>query len=260
MTANNRLILLFLSLSLLLSAVSCADMGVGEDETAFYDYFSFVYLISPEGGRATFIHQFNPIMSLEDTEEIKEVVPPRKYAYIAFCVAEDHTLAVDEFAFFFKGAFSNDAEADMGVRTVMDFYISDRIPTKLQGASGSEPVYLPDVSAGLPETGDEQVYEPETAEDGSVVERDDEADESMFKKKAYATAVVEIGNGWGSAHLAFDTPQTVKEGQFVVIRIRNNCVIEQDDSNVAEGDNVPLEAISFTFNHLMFRFGSVTKE
>ncbi len=245
-----RIILGILCLCLVFSGVSCADMGAGDDETAFYDYFDMVFLISRDGGRVTFIHDFNGPMSLEDSEAVKEVVPPREYAYIAFRVAPNYTLTVDEFAFFFKGAsdIAIGTEGE-GVLTIMDFYITDKIPTKLEGAAGQDPVYLPDVSTGFPaETGEEQIYIPETETDGSTVERPGEVDESEFDKPGYATSRVYVSESWNSAHLVFDTPQLVRSGQFVVIRVRNNCVQKNSSEEPAP------ERVSFTFNHLMFRF------
>ncbi len=257
MKPAKRMLPFVLAVCLLLTGASCADMGAGDDETAFYDYFDMVFLISRDGGRVTFIEQFNTAMSLSDSEEIKEVVPDREYAYIAFRVAPEYTLTVDEFAFFFRGSGgeANPADAE-GKLTVMDFYITDKIPTKLEGDGQGDPVYLPDVSSGFsPDTsGEEQTYIPETDSDGSVSERPGEVDESMFNMPAYATSRVYIRESWNSAHLCFETPQTVRGGQFVVIRVRNNCHTQ----------NAPGEAtvsrVRFTFNHLMFRFGSANKE
>ncbi len=228
-------------------------MGDGDSETAFYDYFDLVFLVSREGGRMAFIHEFNGSMSLEDSESVKTVVPSREYAYIAFRVAPGYTLAVDEFAFFFKGdGASAVSPEEGGTLTIMDFYITDKIPTKLEGAGGQDPVYLPDVSSGFPSETGEVIYTPATETDGSIAERPGEVDESEFEKPGYATARVYVNAAWSSAHLDFDTPQTVKAGQFVVIRVRNNCA---NSGTAGTAGETASERVSFTFNHLMFRFG-----
>ncbi len=253
MKTRSRVLLFTLTIFLVLASTACVDMGEGEDEDAFYDYFSKVYLISPSGKTAKDIDDFNPHMSLEESEDIREVADARNYAYIAFKVADDYTLTVDEFAFFFKGEGAP-LGMDHTERMVLDFYISPTLPTKIRYDADGGEVYLPEDGSA---SGSDEVYIPETNDNGGTVDRPGEVDESIFDREGYAKATVHIGTDWSSAHLEFDTPQTVSAGEYIVIRIRNNCIIESN------GDVVPEESgllrINLTINYLIFRFTSVKK-
>ncbi len=250
---HRRLTVWLLLIAMLMTLPACYDMGTGEDEKAFYDYFSGVFLISSAGRKLCFIHQFNASMTLEDSEKIKEVVGAGEYAYIAFMVAPGYTLVVDEFAFFFK-ADDKDGVDSTERRMVLDFYIADELPTKVKGENGY--IYLPDSPTGDQgsEEGDYELYIPETDTNGSAVDRRDEVGENMFNDPGYATGSVLTSQTWRSTLLEFDIPQTVREGQFIIVRVKNNCVSENGPVDPT------LERVRFTFNHLMFRFTSVQKD
>ncbi len=257
MRRRRHLIPVCLLLILALTLPSCYDMGAGDDETAFYDYFSGVFLISSRGRRLCFIHDFNPAMSLEDSEDMEGAVIPDEYAYVAFMVAPGYTLTVEEFAFFFCREGSTAAEEEAETRMVLDFYVTDTLPTKLRLEGEDDFLYLPDSPAGDVGTssGEHESYRPETDTGGAPVDRAEEVDESIFDREGYAQSVVSVSEEWHSTLLVFDTPQTVSAGEFIVIRIQNNCY---SDTTAAAPPTEPLARVRFTFNHLMFRFTSVT--
>ncbi len=261
---------MWLSLVLLMTQVSCADMGEGEGENAFYQYFSHVYLISPSGRSIQSIARFNESISMDGSTEIKEVVGAKDYCYIAFWVAPGWTLTVDEFAFFFKGADNgqlDDGNAVPARPMILDFYISDTLPTKIRfdGEEKNDYLYLP-VPSEMDTVGEvDGVYTPDTDSSGAAVERPDEVDESVFDSPGYARSLVNVTNDWDSVLLSFDTPQVVKGGQFIVVRINNNCHFDGDPpapAGAQTGDaatSSTLENVKFTFNYLMFHFRSAQK-
>ena len=53
---------------------------------------------------------------------------------------------------------------------------------------------------------------------------------------------------WDSVLLEFEQPQTVKDGEYVVIRVKTNCLAIDAREN---------ERIKFTINYLMFHFKEV---
>ncbi len=220
---------------------ACADFGAGLTETSFYDYFSGVYMLSHDGMHEKDIKDFNMPISMEESDKIEEAVPEREYAYIAFRVAGGYTLAVDEFAFFAKGIDGGTLE--------LDFFIADKIPTKLEDTDGSY-TYFPDISVDDPESTDHTHYDgdryyPTTNAEGTVETRANEVDESAFSGGGYAKTSFELSAYWNSAHLEFPEPQTVRAGQYIVIRVQNNCK--------APDGTVPAP-VKFTINYLMFRF------
>ncbi len=266
MMRPGRITALLLVLILSLTAISCADMGVGESETDFYKYFSKVYLLSSFGLQMYDIESFNKAISLESSDTIEDGVDLGPYSYIAFQVDFDYTLTVDEFAFFFRGKPMYDHNDDP--RMVMDFFISPTLPSKLLSENDSY-VYLPQPSPEDQNAGDQTenaTHTPTTDENGNVVERPDETDESMFGLDGYAQSIVSLEEDkWNSTLLEFPEPQTAYGGQFIIIRIRNNCIMNVKQSDI---DALPLldrwklspNAVSFTFNYLMFRFTSVIKD
>ncbi len=266
MMRPGRITALLLALILCLTAVSCADMGVGESETDFYKYFSKVYLLSPMGLQMYDIESFNKAISLEESDTIEDGVELGPYSYIAFQVDFDYTLTVDEFAFFFRGKPLHAGNDDP--RMVMDFFISDTLPSKILTEDDSY-VYLPKPSPDDAEVGDQTsnvIHTPTTDENGNVVERPDETDESGFGLEGYAQSIVSLEEKtWSSTLLEFEKPQTVYGGQYIIIRIRNNCIMNVTQSDIdalplAERWKLSPEAVSFTFNYLMFRFTSVIKD
>ncbi len=263
MTKAFRVLCILSALCVLLTAASCADMGAGEGEADFYNYFSKVYLISSSGMKKKDIENFNQGISMENSDEIEQVVDALPYSYIAFKVADGYTLEIDEFAFFFKGAPTSQKEPAL----ILDFFISNSIPSRILSESDSY-VYLPEPESGDAELGTMQVdeiYIHETDTQGAVETRPNEVDENVFADTGYDQEIVAVTESWESAHLEFDTPQTVTEGQYIVIRIRNNCVIK--DSNKANAGlpdwfelQKAQDEVEFTFNYLMFRFTSAVKK
>lgn len=219
---------------------SCADMGEGLEQDSFKNYFSNVILLSHEGRSERSITAFNGEISLENSTEIKDVIDCSDYCYIAFEVADGYVLKVDEFAFFAR-------TEDVAGVLELEFYVTDELPTKIEG--GESDVYFPDSSGE-----DNSVYLPETdATSGEIVEREDgeRSDADIFKAEdKYHSESMRVSAEWDSVLLEFDTPQTVKAGEYIVIRISNNCLA------VGEREN---ERISFTINYLMFHFTQAEK-
>ena len=63
-----KLTALAVSLALLLSLASCADLGVGEGEDDFKEYFSGVHVLSRDGLEKYPMGDFNKEINLEDME------------------------------------------------------------------------------------------------------------------------------------------------------------------------------------------------
>ena len=149
-------------------------------------------------------------------------------------------LKVDEFAFFAR-------TEDVAGVLELEFYVTDELPTKIE--DGESDVYFPDSSGE-----DNSVYLPETdATSGEIVEREDgeRSDADIFKAEdKYHSESMRVSAEWDSVLLEFDTLQTVKAGEYIVIRISNNCLA------VGEREN---ERISFTINYLMFHFTQAEK-
>ena len=234
MKHTKRIIVLLVAFCIIpLLLCSCFDLGVGGDEEAYKKYFSNVILLSHEGRTERSISAFNASISYENSTEMGEVVAYGDYCYIAFEVADGYTLWVDEFAFFAK---TEGASATLE----LEFYVTDELPTKLE--SGDSEVYYPDGSDG-----DNSVYVPETDPDsGEVIERGDgeKSDADIFTEdKKYYTDSMSVSSHWSSVLLDFDGAQTVKEGEYIVIRVRTNLDATEES-----------ERIRFTVNYLMFHF------
>ena len=233
---------LLLTCSMLFCSSACIDLGVGEDENSFKEYFSSVFLLSRSGMMQKKVAIFNRNIDLE-TMGIETVVEPDKYSYICFKVANGHELTIDEFSFFAK------TDGDVGILE-LEFYISDVIPTKLKNSDDEEEdyTYLPDEE----ETGDDNsIYEPELDDEGNEVEREDEVEEDVFESaNSYCKTSFPINDKWNSVHLVFEQPETISEYWYVVIRVVNNSYLDSDDQ---------LPPISFTFNYILFRFSDVKK-
>ncbi len=106
----------------------------------------------------------------------------------------------------------------------LDFFISDGLPPLLEGGDG-------EASGGF---------------------------EDIFTEPGYAHAALSLSGEWNSTHLEFDEPQTVREHQFIIVRVNNNSYIPE----ATPDEDAPLRPlpIAFTFNYLLFRFTNVTKK
>lgn len=232
MRSHRKILLLILSFCIVsVLFTSCADMGVGDEEEAFKRYFSNVILLSHDGRTERSISAFNASITYENSTEINEVVDHGDYCYIAFQVADGYSLTVDEFAFFVK------SETDSGTLQI-EFYVTDELPTKIE--SGDSEVYYPEKADG-----DNSVYIQETESgSGENETRAEKTDKDIFTEdKKYHTDSMKISSRWNSVLLEFDTPQTVNDGEYIVIRIKNNCESENEN-----------ERLRFTINYLMFHF------
>lgn len=214
---------------------SCADMGVGGDEEAFKNYFSKVILLSHGGRTERSISSFNAKIAYENSDKIDNVVDFGDYCYIAFEVADGYVLTVDEFAFFAR-------TEDTAGSLELEFYVTDELPTKIENDGGE--VYFPDSAVG-----DNEVYVPETdSATGEPVDRgeSERSDGDVFTEdKKYHSDSMSVSSRWGSVLLEFDTPQTVSEGEYIVIRVKNNITAAES------------QRIRFTINYLMFHFKNV---
>ncbi len=244
-----RIIAVIWCIAIVFSICSCVDMGEGDDDVTFYKYFSNVSLLSHAGYQRLKIETFHEFP--ENETEIEKVVEPHDYCYIAFRVSSIYTLSVNDFAFFAK------AEDGTQGTLILEFFISDRIPTKLKNSGDDEYTYLPKDTAAdnAAEDSAPETYTHETDENGESIERE-EIDESIFDMSGYAKTTFEVTDEWKSIYLAFDQPQTVDPEHYIVIRVKNNCYIAdaETDPELADAQNV-----SFTFNYLMFNFSNVTK-
>ncbi len=244
-----RIIAVILCVATVLSIGSCADLGEGEDEVTFHKYFSNVSLLSHYGYQRLKIKTFHEFP--EDEAEIEEVVATLDYCYIAFRVSSKYTLSVNDFAFF--------AKAKKGTQgtLILEFFISDHIPTRLKDSGDDEYTYLPKDTAAedAAEDSSPETYAHETDENGDNIERD-EVDENIFDRPGYAKTTFEITDDWDSTYLEFDQPQTVEPGHYIVLRVKNNCYIKDAETDPELAD---AERVSFTFNYLMFNFSNVTE-
>ncbi len=221
------------------------DLGEGDEEDSFHRYFSKVWLLSHSGLSLHEVSKFHQYA--EGEAEIEKVVPMRDYCYIAFCVA-DYTLTVNDFAFF---ARSTDGPHMM----VLEFYITDELPTRLKDSGSDAYVPLPsNPNENAPDAEVDQTYVYEEDGEGETIPRDEIDETDLFSAAGYAKTTFEIDEEWDSVYLGFETPQTVTQGQFIVVRIKNNCILETPDPDIVEDGQ-----IMFTFNHLMFNFSDVTK-
>ena len=227
-----RLGALALTVALLLSLAACADFGVGEGEDDFKQYFSGVHVLSASGAKVHPIDDFNRDIHLGD-DEIPTVVSYDEYCYIGFRVSDGYTVTLSEFAFFARATTS-------GV-LALEFYTVDKMPTSVKDKDG-DGVTPPAAS----------VTEEDTA---SVTEEDTEiSEEEIFiPSKKFHGSTFSVGKDWSSVHLKFDAPQVVSGGEYVVVRIHNNCASP-------DGTEDATPSVSFTFNYLLFHFTDAHKK
>lgn len=251
-----KLIALAVCLSLVFSLASCADFGVGETGDKLSEYFSSVYVLSENGSKQYSISHFNSDIGLEDAD-VPVVVPHDEYSYIGFRVADGYTVSVSEFAFFAK-TNSGNGELDL------EFYVIDKMPTSLKDLNGNDiEISLPNSEASSDvdtdaktdtesnvesdtEIGAETDTETNTETSENIREEDIFLSDNRFHRAKFS-----VGEKWNSVLLQFDGAQTVKGGEYVIVRIRNNCYSASgDESN---------EPIAFTFNYLLFYINSAHK-
>ncbi len=226
-------------------------MGKGDSETAFYDYFSSVFLFSLDNGLTKrSIKTFNENYPTDDSEP-PVVVDPYEYCYVAFRVAKGYTLTVGEFAFYAKAVGAG------GVLS-LDFFITTAVPSAILDKNSDEYNYYP-TNPDDDTSYEGEFQEPEKDDEGNDIPRDDEVkEESLFSASlSYAKTQLRISpDEWNSTHLKFGEPQTVRAGEFIVIRVRNNCYISDE---IFEEDAPEYEKLKFTFNYLMFYFSDIEK-
>ena len=231
-----KLIAYAVCLSLVLSLASCMDFGAGEAEEALGEYFSKVYVLSENGSKQYSISHFNDDVEFEDMD-IPVVVPYDEYCYIGFRVADGYTVSLSEFAFF--------AKTDSGEGVLdLEFYIVDKMPTSLKDSNGNDVVVSSPDSEESSEIGTDVLTDTETEE--NIREEDLFLSDNKFYSSKFS-----IGEEWDSVLLQFDGEKTVKGGEYVIVRIKNNCF-------AASGDEAA-EPITFTFNYLLFYINSAHK-
>ena len=225
------------------------DLGAGDAEEALGDYISEVYVLTEQGVCQYSISHFTAGMGLGDTN-IPVVVPYDEYCYIGFRIADGYTVTLSEFAFFAK-TYSGHGVLDL------EFYIVDKMPTAIKGSDGNDVVISSPGGGGSNETepdarpdaetdtGTESLTQSETEE--HIREEDLFLSDNRFHSSRFT-----IGEAWDSVLLQFGGEKTVKGGQFVIVRIKNNCYSASDDN---ESDPV-----AFTFNYLLFYINSAHKQ
>ena len=234
-----KLIASAVCLSLVFSLASCTDLGAGESTDALGEYFSKVYVLSENGSKEYSISHFNDDIDLEDID-IPVVVPYEEYCYIGFRVADGYTISLSEFAFFAR------TESESAVLE-LEFYTVDKMPTSLKDSSGNDVVISPSDGEGSSgaQTGSDT---GSGADEGS----DNTDEEDLFSSEnRFHSASFSISEEWNSVLLQFNGEKTVKGGEYVIVRIKNNCFS-------ALGDEA-YEPIAFTFNYLLFYINSAHK-
>ena len=232
-----KLTALAVCVTLILSLASCVDTGAGEGEDDFKMYFSGVYLLAANGSKKYVlekhtIDKFNNDISMADND-IPEVVSDNEYCYIAFKVSDGYTLSVSEFAFHVR---TNEGDGVLD----LSFYVADTLPTSSKNDDGA-----PDGSEGGEsgtESGDEGT---EGGTDEDVYEED-----WVSSLNNFHSSIFSVGEEWNSVLLQFDSTQVATSGQYIVIRVNNNCLINTD----SDDDEEKLAPVSFTFNYLLFYF------
>ena len=234
-----KLIASAVCLSLVFSLASCTDLGAGESTDALGEYFSKVYVLSENGSKEYSISHFNDDIDLEDID-IPVVVPYEEYCYIGFRIADGYTVSLSEFAFFAR------TESESAVLE-LEFYTVDKMPTSLKDSSGNDVVISPSDGEGSSgaQTGSDT---GSGADEGS----DNTDEEDLFSSEnRFHSASFSISEEWNSVLLQFNVEKTVKGGEYVIVRIKNNCFS-------ALGDEA-YEPIAFTFNYLLFYINSAHK-
>ena len=228
-----KLIASAVCLFLVASLASCADLGAGDGTSALGDYFSEVRVLSEEGGRKYSMSHFTDEIESENGE-IPVVVAYEEYCYVGFLVADRYTLSLSEFAFFARSEKGN------GVLD-LEFYIVDQMPTDINGSDGG------DASVSSPASEESSEVEVGSETDSKSEETTLWEDQLLSDNRFYG-ARFSIGEKWDSVLLQFDGAKTVKGGEYVVVRIKNNCAS-------ATGEDTS-EPIAFTFNYLLFYVNS----
>ena len=227
-------------LSVVFSLAACTDLGAGEHEDALFEYFSKVYVLSKSGTEQYDISHFNDDIDIDDVD-IPVVVPYDEYCYIGFRVADEYTVSISEFAFFAK-TLSGSGVLDL------EFYIVDKMPTSVKDSEGN------DVSVSTPDeeisNGAESDIEAEEDSESETSENIREEDLFVTENRFY-TATFSVREEWDSVLLQFGGEKTVKGGEYVIVRIKNNCFSASDEET--------REPIAFTFNYLLFYINSAHK-
>ena len=251
-----KLTALAVCVTLILSLASCVDTGAGEGEDDFKMYFSGVYLLAANGSKKYVlekhtIDKFNNHISMEDND-IPDVVSHKEYCYIAFKVSDGYTLSVSEFAFHVR---TNEGDGVLD----LSFYVADTLPTSSKNDDGA-----PDGSEGG-ESGTEsggndgnEGTEGGTESGGNDGDEGTEGgtDEDVYEEdwvsslNNFHSSIFYVGEEWNSVLLQFNSTQVATSGQYIVIRVNNNCVINAD----SDDDEEKLAPVSFTFNYLLFYF------
>ena len=236
-----KLTALAVCVTLILSLASCVDTGAGEGEDDFKMYFSGVYLLAANGSKKYVlekhtIDKFNNDISMEDND-IPEVVSDKEYCYIAFQVSDGYTLSVSEFAFHVR---TNEGDGVLD----LSFYVADTLPTSSKNDDGA-----PDGSeggeSGTESGGNDGDEGTEGGTDEDVYEED-----WVSSLNNFHSSIFSVGEEWNSVLLQFDSTQVATSGQYIVIRVNNNCLINTD----SDDDEEKLAPVSFTFNYLLFYF------
>lgn len=246
-------------IALLLSLTACMDFGVGENEDNFKKYFSGVYVVTKQDAQKYSIEKFNEDISIEDMD-IPVVVPYEEYCYIGFKVDEQYTVSLSEFAFFVR------TEEGRG-KLDLEFYIVDKMPSSIKNDDGND-VKLPtlDSDETLPPaesaqptsvttTGESETQSESEAESQSESDTQTEIyeEEVFVPSSKFHSYTFSIGEEWDSVLLQFDEIKTVNPGQYIVVRIKNNCY------SATSEEEAPT-TVSFTFNYLMFYFNDARKK
>jgi hypothetical protein len=236
-----KLTALAVCVTLILSLASCVDTGAGEGEDDFKMYFSGVYLLAANGSKKYVlekhtIDKFNNDISMEDND-IPEVVSDKEYCYIAFKVSDGYTLSVSEFAFHVR---TNEGDGVLD----LSFYVADTLPTSSKNDDGA-----PDGSEGG-EVGTESGGNDGDEGTEGGTDEDVYEDDWVSSLNNFHSSIFSVGEEWNSVLLQFDSTQVATSGQYVVIRVNNNCLINTD----SDDDEEKLAPVSFTFNYLLFYF------
>ena len=236
-------------IALVLSLVSCLDLGAGENEDDFKKYFSGVYVLSTSGAQKYSIADFNREIEMNDMD-IPAVVPSEEYCYIGFRVAKGYTVSISEFAFF--------ARSESGGELELEFYIVDKMPTNIKGEDG-EDVEKPPLDEDESATPGQDTVpgDGDVTEDGTEADTDISEDEVFDSLANFHTSTFTVNENWDSVLLEFDGSKTAKSEQYVVVRIKNNCFLSNDDE---DGEEQQAPSVSFTFNYLLFHFTDAHKE
>lgn len=210
-------------LALCVFLTSCMDIGNVEEIEKLSDYISEVELLSPSGDSKYSISKLVDTEAENLENEIPTVIDAEEFCYIGFKAKCDFT--VSEFGFF--------ARSSEGSYTLkLQYYVIDEMPDKIQSSAGE--LSFPDKNGNMPDV------------DPSVGTYEGKSEEEVFAdKESFLTSDFKIDTEWDSIHLEFDSPVSVKEGQYIVVRVLNNCA--EDEEGVSKH-------VKFTFNYPLFYF------